>query len=337
MEERGPTWRAGALLAAIVVNSVPALAAASAGTGTGDTFTFVYDNDLFYDVDRHYTSGVRIVWVPGPEAPRPQWAPRLARWLPWFPATGDVRHGYAFGQSMYTPANIEATNPPQDDRPYAGWLYASLGIGVGDDRQLDLFSLTAGTVGPAARAKEVQRWMHGLVDATLPAGWDTQLRNETALLLAYQRRWREAAGTSWLGAQVDLTPHLGIAAGNLMSHAAAGFTVRYGLHLPRDYGPPRIEPGGPAWGDFSPVQQISGYLFAAVEVRAVANNLFLDGNTWQDSRSVTREDVVSDLQFGLVVDWHTVRVSYTHVLRTREFTTQQEDDDFGALSVSVKY
>lgn len=333
----GPIRRAGALLVALLAASGPSPAAVPAGKGSGDTFTFVYENDLFYDVDRHYTSGVRMVWVPGPEATRPQWVPRLARWLPWFPATGDVRHAYAVGQNIYTPADIEAIDPPADSRPYAGWLYASVGIGVGDGRQLDLFSLTAGAVGPAARAEEVQRWMHGLVDATLPAGWDTQLRNEPGLLLAYQRRWREAAGTTLLGAQVDLTPHLGVGVGNVMSHAAAGLTVRYGRHLPRDYGPPRIEPGGPAWGDFSPVRQISGYVFAAAETRAVANNLFLDGNTWRDSRSVTREDVVSDLQVGLVVDWHSVRVSYTHVLRTREFTTQQEDDDFGALSVSVKY
>ncbi len=79
------------------------------------------------------------------------------------------------------------------------------------------------------------------------------------------------------------------------------------------------------------------YLFAGVEGRAIAHNIFLDGNTFRDSRSVDKKPLVGDLQFGLVLDWSDIRFSYTHILRTREFRTQEKFDGFGALSVSIKF
>jgi len=37
------------------------------------------------------------------------------------------------------------------------------------------------------------------------------------------------------------------------------------------------------------------------------------------------------------VTWSNVRLSYTRVLRTQEFETQGEADDFGAFSLSVRF
>lgn len=47
-------------------------------------------------------------------------------------------------------------------------------------------------------------------------------------------------------------------------------------------------------------------------------------------------ELVGDLQLGFVVDWQTLRFNYTHVLRTREYETQQSSDSFGVLSISLK-
>jgi hypothetical protein len=79
------------------------------------------------------------------------------------------------------------------------------------------------------------------------------------------------------------------------------------------------------------------YLFAGIEGRAVARNIFLDGNTFRGSRSVDKKHLVGDLQFGFVLDWSDVRLGYTHVLRSREFQAQESVDGFGSLSLSVKY
>jgi len=74
-----------------------------------------------------------------------------------------------------------------------------------------------------------------------------------------------------------------------------------------------------------------------VDGRAVARNVFLDGNTWRESRSVDKETLVGDLQWGAAVTWKGVRASYTHVRRTREFETQGPSSDFGAFAVSVAF
>jgi hypothetical protein len=54
---------------------------------------------------------------------------------------------------MYTPRDITLANPPLDDRPYAGWLYATLGLGVETGRQLDQLALSLGVVGPESLAE----------------------------------------------------------------------------------------------------------------------------------------------------------------------------------------
>jgi len=143
--------------------------------------------------------------------------------------------------------------------------------------------------------------------------------------------------TSLVGNQFDVTPHLGATVGNIHTYGNAGLTVRYGDNLPLDYGPPRIQPGLTGTSSFVSRPGIGWYLFAGVEGRAVARNIFLDGNSFRDSRSVDKKHFVGDLQFGAVLVWHNVRLSYTHVLRTREFDTQGDSDEFGSLALSWQY
>ena len=78
-------------------------------------------------------------------------------------------------------------------------------------------------------------------------------------------------------------------------------------------------------------------MFVGVDGRAIARNIFLDGNTWRDSRSVDKEPLVGDLQWGLAVTWKGARLTYTHVRRTREFETQGPSSDFGAFALSVAF
>jgi lipid A 3-O-deacylase len=275
--------------------------------------------------------------VPRPDASTQEWAIKLARLVPWFPEQGEVRHGYAFGQSMFVPSDITIADPPPGERPYAGWLYGTVGLGVESGKQLDLFAFTLGVVGPASLAAQSQKFVHKVVGTDKPQGWDTQLGNEPGFIATYQRSWRGLATTTFLGNSLDFTPHTGFALGNVFTYGNTGVTMRYGKRLPNDYGPPRIQPGLLGSGEFAPVSNFGWYLFAGVEGRAVARNIFLDGNTFRDSRSVDKKPLVGDLQFGLVLDWSDIRFSYTHILRTREFRTQEKFDGFGALSVSIKF
>lgn len=309
-----------------------------AETEVSGTIIFVQENDAFYNTDRHYTNGLKLTWIPGREASLPEWAVKLSRYIPWFPEPSKIQHGYSFGQSMFTPSNISVANPPEDERPYAGWLYSSIILGVEFDKQLDLLVLTLGIVGPLSLAEQSQNLIHKIIgNVKEPQGWDTQLGNEPGLVAAYQRYWRGLAAITISDFKLDLTPHIGAAIGNVYTYANTGFTLRFGRHLPNDYGPPRIEPGMPTSGDFTPASDVYGYLFSGIDVRAVAHNIFLDGNTFRDSRSVDKYPFVRDLQIGVVLNWQDIRFSYSFVSRTKEFRGQDENDNFGVFNVAFKF
>lgn len=299
-------------------------------------WSLTMDDDIVVGTDRYYTGGFALAWVPGSQ-PAPEWAVRIANTISWFPDGGEIRTGYVLGESAFTPSDITVANPPLDDRPYAGWLYATIGLDVETARTSDQLSLTLGVVGPASRAAQIQKAIHRVTGSPTPEGWDTQLHNEPGVVLTYQHLWRQLAQGKLAGLDIDLMPYAGGALGNVYTYANAGVTVRYGKRLSSDLGPVRIQPGPPGSAFFVPANGFSWYLFAGLDGRAVARNIFLDGNTFQDSRSVDKEPLVGDIQAGAEMSWHDVRLSYTYVLRTREFKTQGQIAKFGALSVSFAF
>jgi hypothetical protein len=79
------------------------------------------------------------------------------------------------------------------------------------------------------------------------------------------------------------------------------------------------------------------YIFAGVEARAVARNIFLDGNTFESSRHVSKFPLVGEAEMGFAVTWGCVRLAYTHVFLSREYHTQADNHQYGALSIAVRF
>jgi len=268
----------------------------------------------------------------------PNWVREGADLIPMFPIEGKLRVGYSLGQNMYTPGDIKNPNLMVDDRPYAGWLYGGVGVISDTGQRLDSLELDIGVVGPASMAEPTQVYWHELIGSPKPQGWAYQLRNEPGVVLFYETKWREYIDFDIAGLGVDFTPHVGAALGNVYTHAAVGGTFRIGRDLPSDYGPPRIRPSLPGSGFFEPTKSFGWYLFFGAEGRAVARNIFLDGNTFQDSHHVDKEPFVADFQAGIAFTLgSSVRLAYTHVYRTEEFKTQKGSDQFGTVNMTVRF
>lgn len=328
--------RGRARIALAVALAAAAPAAAGSERASQGTLSLVFENDAWYGDDGDYTSGLAFVWAPNPANP-PAWSARLARSVPWWRESKTLRPTYALGQSIFTPKDTSRAAPLPGDRPYAGWLYGTIALGLEAERHQDQVSLTLGVVGPASLAEQVQDFGHRVRASTAPKGWDTQLGNEPGFVLTYQRSWRPYAARTPAGIEFDLATRLGAAVGNVYTYANAGMTARLGSQLPPDYGPLRITPDLPAAGYVAPAGDAGWYVFAGADGRAVARNIFLDGNTFEDSRSVDKEPFVGDLQGGIVVTWRGARLSYTHATRTREYKTQRAHDDFGSVNLSVPF
>jgi len=313
------------------------------------TLSILFENDVFFDTDRDYTNGVLFSYTFGPDK-TPDFLQDAALALPHmlpdsmgvFPRGIDVRGSVELGQDIYTPTDISLVNPPLTERPYAGFLY--LGFGVMTDPESpttrdaqEQLQLQLGVVGPDSLAENTQKWIHALGGFQKPMGWDTQLKNEPALELTYERSWRFRPVPVAFGLNADLLPHIGGAVGNVYDYVNAGAMGRIGFNLPNDFGPARIDPSLPGSSYFASEHDWSVYAFAGIDGRAMGHNIFLDGNTFEHSRSVPKNVLVGDAQFGLMLQYAAYRLSFTHVFRTKEYRRQPGVDQFGAVNLSIRF
>lgn len=333
-----PVCRTGAALLWLAASGHMAVAAepSQRPKDKDGVFSLSVENDLFAGTDRHYTNGIRLSYLSA-ESDLPGWIEEAADAFPLFTRGGKRRVGFALGQTMYTPRDISRTIPDSRDRPYAGWLFGSIGVVSETGSQIDILQLDFGVVGPESQGERTQKFVHKIVGSDKPFGWDYQLDNEPALMLSYQRKWRGLYEFSPFGLGADITPHLGGSVGNVATQLAAGVMVRIGFDLPADYGAPRVRPSLAGGDYFLPRRDFGWYLFGGVEGRAVAHNIFLDGNTFGTSPRVDKKPLVGDLQFGVAVTFDNMRVAYTHVLATEEFHGQGRGDAYGSFSFSFRF
>jgi hypothetical protein len=296
---------------------------------------FNFENDLFAGRDQYYTNGARFSYLT-PEYNAPQLARTVANYLP-FSKGEPYRISLALGQNIYTPHDIRTSVPDPDDRPYAGWLYGSVGLVADRGNRLDTAMLTVGMVGPASLARQTQTIIHRWVDSPKPMGWDYQLKNEPGVMLTMERKWRHWVYYNPTGLGFDVMPEIGATVGNIQTYANTGAMLRVGYQLPDDYGPPRIRPSLPGSDFFIPEKKFGFYGFAGVEGRAVARDIFLDGNTFTDGPSVNKEYGVASLQAGIAATYGRYRVSYTQVFETKEFKTQQHSTEYGAVTLAIRF
>jgi len=338
-------------LAAALLATAALLAAAPAraqqGAPDNDWTATVLEEDDFWaphNHDRHYTHGIRFSGTSG-DVHDPLWLQPFS-WLgPIFPDAADVSRRYnliPLGQNMYTPQNPTPVNPDPRDRPYAGWLYGGVGLmqdtpGTTDgiDRFDDL-ELKLGLVGPGSLANATQTRFHLLIDVSPFAGWHAQLHDEPTLDLFYQHKWRyhgeNDAAWGW-----DAIPQWDLRVGNVYDYAGAGGMLRLGRNLRADYGPPHIDLNTGA--DYINTSRMTGnwglYGFIGTEARAVAHNIFLDGNDFKSSPSVEKYPAVGDLEAGLAVFYEHFRLAYSYILRSPEFVHQTGADHYGSLDLTV--
>jgi lipid A 3-O-deacylase len=299
-------------------------------------FSISIENDLFAEADQHYTSGIRLSYLSA-ENNLPHWIEAAADAFPLFGPGSKRRVGFALGQTIYTPGNIKQAVPDPRDRPYAGFLFGSIGVVSESQSHIDILEVDFGVVGPESQAERTQKFVHRVTGADQPRGWSAQLDNEPGIVLSYQRKWRGLYEFSPFGLGADVTPYVGANVGNVLTQGAVGLTLRVGYDLPADYGPPRVRPSLTGSDYFLPRRDFGWYLFAGIEGRVVGQNIFLDGNTFSTSARVDKKPLVGDVQFGVAFTVGDVRVAYTHVIATEEFHGQDRGDQFGSFSLSVRF
>jgi hypothetical protein len=307
------------------------LSSAAATAEPSATVTVQVENDSFIDgIDRHYTSGLYGSWTSAPEdkGDIESFAENFM-----LPGDGQWRHGYFVGQTMFTPENLYAKIPSATDQPYAGFLFGGARAWRDDGDTLDRIEVTAGVVGPASLAANVQKWWHamGLFGGIKPEGWHYQLRDEPGLILSEQRIWRVNLTDGWL--ESEILPEVNGSVGNIYTYGGVGAVLRLGSGLKSDWGPPRIAPSQTG-ADFQAPDALGWYVYAGVEGRAVARNIFLDGNSFHDSARVGNRSFVGDFNAGGAVLFPSFRLLGSYTARSQEFPGQRGTDQTVAVTLS---
>lgn len=333
------------------------------------------ENDLFTGTDRNYTNGVALTAVSRDLQgelrlaclPQPVGAyARFIRWADpgfWRDAGGQSSSQnlvMRLGQVMYTPEDKKRTDLIADDRPYAGLLYLGLAWNRRSHPQgarhemLDVRELTLGVIGPGSLAEQSQDLVHRVRGIERFRGWDNQLRNEPALQMAMERKFKPysegAVGSGWGS---DAIGSYALRVGNIETAASTGVELRTGWNLPNDFGSYPIRPGAenrPPSGladlrRTAPQSALAprpgAHAFLNLEAKAVAWDFSLDGNSFRHGHHVSRRPWVAQAALGISSQWivagRGVRLAVMRVWRTREFDEQAGRHAFGSVALGVEF
>ncbi|HEY1797018.1 MAG TPA: lipid A deacylase LpxR family protein [Stellaceae bacterium] len=310
--------------------------------------TILEENDsLYFNSDKHYTQGFRISDLFGGTPSPGSWWDDTFDFVglagPIFEHGGNtIRRTSVFaGQSIFTPKNLTLKPPDPKDRPYAGWAYGGISLMQETNKHmLENFEIDLGVVGPGSLAKQAQNDFHQFIGAQQAQGWSDQLQHEFGGMLSYERYWKWTLfGDNSFG--VDLIPEAGVTAGNVMTYGDVGGMLRIGKGLAADYGPVRVRPSlsGTDYFDINGLDNGHGwYFFVGTQGRAVGHNIFLDGNTFRESRSVPKKIFVGDAEAGFSILWNaSLRTDFMVMTRSEEFRGQKTPDEVGTASLSFNW
>ncbi|MFK7839027.1 MAG: lipid A deacylase LpxR family protein [Bdellovibrionales bacterium] len=290
--------------------------------------------------DQFYTSGVRLTYF-NVNTPVPSVVDELANSIPTFDLNETTSTFFTLGQNIYTPENIRIRERQEDDRPWAAFLYGSVGLATLENNHIDEFELTLGLVGPEALGEQTQKFVHEhLSEASpTPRGWNNQLDFEPGLIISAQRRWPRFFAKDFAGFKFQTEPNINFSLGNIYTYAGAGLSVS----LSPDDGalrdkPPRVRPAMPGSGYFeTPDNGFGWVLFASLDGRAVGRDIFLDGNSFKNSDSVDKKNFVADITGGVAFTYDRYRLSYSINARSKEFEGQQSEAVFGSVTLSTRF
>lgn len=308
------------------------------------------DNDLYgrEGQDQGYTNGFFATYVsPNLDSftedpclpPAVRWVNRALGWLQPRGA-GQKNVVLSFSHGTYTPTEGTRGDLILDDRPYAAVGMFGVGYHGRDGNRLSSTHLRLGMVGPSAQGKMGQDALHRWFGRPRFQGWGNQVRDEVLVQLLHERLWRRSFPASERGWRWDAIGHVGGSLGNQATYANAGGELRFGKHLPDDFGTDPLRPAGensaPGQRD-GLVDRWRWHLFVGLDARWVLHDVTLDGNTSKDSHSVVRRDGVADLSLGIALTRGPWKIAGSHVRRTREFQGQLEAPVFGTLSFSRSF
>lgn len=276
------------------------------------TISLYLENDFAFETDSDYTHGTEITYMQN----EPYWL------------FDDV--GIGVMQMMYAPDDIKQTEIIEDDRPYAGLLAINL-IGKAFKKyHTDEIQLSIGVLGEYSYASDTQKLIHKMIDCAEPQGWDNQLNNEMIVNAEYRRTYSwQTKLTDWLF--FDVQPGADLQVGNWNNSLEVFSDFRLGDFdtKPINHGITQRDIG---------LKGFKHWIFIGVAGKNVWYATQLDGNVCSTpTHHVESENLVGEFRYGFGLGYQQFDIQIMNVLRTKEYTIQDQAPKFSVLIANWKF
>jgi hypothetical protein len=294
-----------------------------------------FENDMYFNTDYDYTAGLRLSFLYHVTNP----GENIFDFSPLDFGNASTYRSFAIVHQMYTPKNKLETRLIPNDRPYAGWTYVESGLHKSSKTHLRSLNIKVGTIGPYSGAEYFQNFAHKVVGSPKVNGWGNQLHNEIGINLKYTHKWRMMYKKNHTY-ESSLVPFGEIELGNVSTKATGGFSMRIGYNIPKDFGVSSIDIGGedgiPAYKEEILTKKkcwsFSFNIHAATSL--IARDIFLDGNTFKDSHSVNKEEIIGYAGVGVSIRYQRFIFDFIQIYNTRKFSSEETGHDTGSIVIS---
>ena len=295
-------------------------------------FVFITENDADFRNDNDYTYGSEIGLL--------FYRKNLDESFLHIPFSDyknqDNYLSFSYGQKIYTPKDLEAATIIKEDRPYAGYMYIKSSLHQATKEHLHSLSMQVGMIGPSVQMDKVQEMIHSLIGSDDPMGWNFQLKNELILQLNYAYKKYVELSDSFV-----FIPEYGFDLGNASTKVYTAGLIRWGQDLPQDFGSVQMDSCSFGKIPHSVMQEykdVLSYSFSFwFKANLVGRDIFLDGNTFQDSHSVEKKFFVAEAGYGLSLYYGAFSIEYLRKHLSKEFKTQEKYHNYGSLFFSYNF
>jgi len=300
------------------LNILPRLKTALSSKSKGSKLVFVVGNDSFSGnfTDRHLTSQIKLG--------------AISKWRPESFGHFISNKDYlitTISQDLYTPENIKSKGLVNEDIPYAGWLYLTVGQLRQNKKTLSITSFDLGVVGPSALGEQTQTKVHSIFGAQSPNGWQHQLKDEFGFRAEHKKYFKTELHRGPIIC-TELLRFYGGTLGNIHSSVNMGAIFRAGYNIPNDF----MVGVNPIIND-----QIRIFGFLKAQGDLVLKNIFLDGNTVKHGHSVDKEYLVARASAGATFMRGAYGVSFAQSLTTKEFKGQDGNNANAELRLILDF
>jgi len=214
---------------------------------------------------------------------------------------------YAVGQRIYTPEQKKRPDVVEDERPYAGHVYASYARNI-ESLEGFYYGAQAGILGPLALGKETQCGVHELLDIYCPAGWGNQLRDEPTLNI--KLGFKKTKEVQFILRTGYLENHIEAHAGTMLFEVQTASRYHYPL-TPR------------------------ATLFFGPKGHYVLHDTLLDGSLFQDSpHTVESKSFYVEFEGGVKIQFKDFEIVYALVISSPQYKEEDNTYNYGAVTIS---